>query len=258
MTALDFLTEPSAFDEYLHADHGEPRTAGGSGSGNFSHAGRPGEVGGSGAGTTDHWSTADDAAVAKQKSAIKDVIGGGQVHVDHSPIALRAGAVVESTLKELKDKGYKMPTNVKVELLDSPTISGGTEHYRGEHTLSVELPKNLPENADLDRAVRVAFPPSEDQYAETSVTNMKEVVLHEMGYVISYPVRGVSDTFIAQFGTGEVRAMRLERAANSVSHYAATRKEDFVAEAFVRKYCGESLSADAELLYKELHGPVIR
>lgn len=263
---------------------------GGAGSGNYGHAGRPGEVGGSTAdltktdvgqgvsGGTNKDTFSYEASQAE--NGIKHALGNtnADVYIDNYPTTIRAAKVTEDVLTEMRVKGYTMPGYVEVTTVQpriderNPGISGQTEARtvpgekvgsgnKIETRLRIFIPENLPKDANLDDAVKLVFggptldDPNIDRFA---VRTMREVIIHEMGHVQDAALINNRNIPLIFSSNDRENATRSQNAARSVSNYASRNPNEFIAEAFVRKYRGEMLGLDAQKMYDALHGPVIK
>lgn len=183
---------------------------------------------------------------------IKAVLGeGGSAYIENHPTAVDAGKTMLSVLAEMKEKGYELPASVAV-----------TRQY-GHPSGVTHIPKATPENllrgmgsdlmvtvpmipgdVDLDAAVAAGLG------ATTTARTIRDVVIHEMGHVAHGSMVGRPS---ADFGDPDVI-----KAATSVSKYAASSPQEFLAESFSRLYRGEKLTPEAMALYKKLEGPAIK
>lgn len=176
------------------------------------------------------------------------------VYIENHHAAVAAANVTASVMKEMKDKGYAVPQNVIVYTQQGGDRTGGATVLQPKReqddTVEIYVPHELPRGADLDKAVDVAFgehPAVEKMISQKfAVRTMKDVVVHEMGHVqAGYERRAFKDDS--------------EKAiAGKVSLYATHNAEEFIAEAFVRQYRGETLAPDVIQLYQRLKGPAIK
>lgn len=215
------------------------------------------------------------ATIDALKDAIGETIGSNRVYLEGSPLSLRVADTVSSTLKEMKDKGYTMPDKVFVQRDSNLAPHGSLERVVIDGQITTELhiymPATLPEDANVDDVIWMVFSGStDDGDPKFSITTMKDVIIHEMGHVQVRAERRLSAptsfdsayqhfAAIADGDINEVVVERAGRAAKSVSNYGwHGGMQEFLAEAFVRKYRGEKLTPDAETMYKLLEGPAIR
>jgi hypothetical protein len=246
----------------------------------------PGGPGGGQFCGTSTWDAARGATVAGQQSiraeletkidALLGATGGeSRTFIELSAISLKAAGVTESVLREMKAQGYRMPDRVFIQRDGGSSPHGAVEYsqfYLSElrrNELHIYFPASLPADANLNAAVSSAFGEraGENAYA---VQTARDIVLHEMGHVQhdsahhTMSFKDAARFFEPQAGIpgegspSQIGLSRLMLAARSVSHYAKTKPEEFVAEAFVRQYRGEQLSPGALHLYKLLQGPEIR
>jgi hypothetical protein len=223
-----------------------------------------------------------DKRYAQMQSARQEIatalghVGIDNVQVADMPTTVRTAHVAANVLKEMKDKGYRLPDSVNIEgdsgddgetVPSGVTVSDNPKYGTSNQALTIKIPTALPPDADLDRAVAVAYggkiPGTKiDKY---SAHNMRDVVIHEMGHVqhgfISYPQAVIHDAQVAFKATGDTEDQVIDKilsAARSVSGYAEHHPQEFVAEAFTRMYRGEKLTPEAMKLYKAMKGPAIQ
>lgn len=239
-------------------------TKGGPGSGNFGHAGRPGEVGGS---TPDGGSA--PIASGNPKSVtdnLRSVIGADVRNIDipSRPIAVSAANELTHVLTEMKSRGYDLPHSIKIQTVSGETPSarmrsGGPLSASGNE-LIVDIPDHLPDGANLDDSADLAFGGTHNGVRDFAINNFRDVVVHEMGH-LQHRSAGVEDHSLA-YTHGEIQRAwgidRYEKAVLSVSGYSAWKPSEFVAEAFVKLYRGDTLTPDAAYLYKLFDGPQVK
>ena len=245
------------------------RSAGGSGSGNFGHAGRPGEVGGSAPSEGD----VADVGLIQQAVALSQEIKdqtGVVASVDRQ--LLPVGKTVLGVLREMKASGYAMPDDVQIFRSSKASASGRTittdVNWKLAHvSMEIDVPESVPVDK-LDDAIAVAFGGRYLDGDEFSVRSMRDIVIHEMGHVqdrqkahddYSFQSAAVLSA-VGKAGAGEPKQHAYERvmdAARSVSIYGSRKPVEFKAEAFLRMYRGETLTPDAMKLYEALGGPEV-
>lgn len=268
-------------------DDGEVEAVkGGAGSGNFGHSGRPGLVGGSD--SNGGPVSANIGAVGRSYKPSQSLpigatdaitqqlheLSGAEVIVAPNANAVRAAAEVASTLEEIQGKGYVMPDQLTISAVSGgqDAIAGRTTWYRpsafqlniaaaigepslGPHTdLTIMVPENLPPEISLDKAVELGFGgktppfanrPNIDKFA---VRSMKDIFIHELAHVQDGP-RANNSWVNATTGNLDTGA-----AVRSVSNYANDSPSEFIAEAFVKLYRGETLSPESKRLFDALGG----
>jgi hypothetical protein len=205
------------------------------------------------------------------------------VHVDTTLPAVHAAEIAAKVIGEMQAKGYTMPNAISVisaqsqEAVFGPAgvtqIAPPTAGGHSDVQLALRIPATMPANADLDKAVAVAFGGRERDsfhgdvatyHDKFAARTMQDVVVHEMGHVqMGYKDPSFADARSAFHVTDDMHgdkqlARILTTATRSVSGYASRNASDFIAEAFTRQYRGETLSADAATLYKALGGPAIK
>jgi hypothetical protein len=264
------------------------RLLGGPGSGNFGHAGRPGERGGSAApeggmpveagpverrGGESGLTTTEEADYQTTRARMKQLVG--QVHIAESkPTATRAAAVVADVLEEMKGQGYRLPESVMVGLTGGGGIRGQMAEVRTvtagastERHLTIDIPEQLPDDANLDDAVAAVFggvasaaaekDPLYSAYDKFAVRTMKDVVVHEMAHTQAGHRGMLPLGKLLQ--SGEFTSTNaIARAMRRVSEYASKNQDEFLAEAFTRLRRGETLPEDSMKLYKALDGPPVK
>ena len=201
------------------------------------------------------------------------------------PNAVTAASHTLEALTEMQAQGYRLPDSVRIVTQDRMHVAGEIVFTRrsagleGEvkvhRAMTIRVPERLPPGANLDDAAYVAFGGKEregqpravpvmkdgkrvgwktdllgdpDQYDRFATRTMNDVIRHELGHVqAGHRGRALPGT------EGALRAAR------RVSLYAASDGEDeFLAEAFTKLARGETLPADAQALYDELGGPMVR
>lgn len=248
---------------------------GGVGSGHFGHEGRPGLVGGSAdsssvrllnrgfdAGDIFVYDKTGETSFRSSHVAsqfLHQVSGAFDVDVPEHPNALRAAFTVAETLREMRAKGYEMPDSVEVKLVSGTTdlLAGRTTWTRPRlsyapftTTLSISVPDQLPPEFSLDKAAEIGFGGKTknmaryDNIDRFSIRTFKDIVVHEMAHVQNGP------RLYKPMPGPEL----WPHAATTVSNYATDNTNEFLAEAFVKMYRGDTLSYDARKLYDELGG----
>lgn len=200
------------------------------------------------------------------------------VIVDKDPASQRAAVVTAAVLAEMKEAGYLMPNHIEVRrqgFHDKSTegVQGNLERRGGVLTLRVILPPGLPDDANLDDAVALAFgnpstvnprwaynDPDYSRYDEFASRTMADVIVHEMGHLQAGKRGNVPFMKLLQEGTFPTTDA-VRRAMMRVSEYTTrsmdSTADEFLAEAFTRIYRGETLPEDSQTLYDALQGPKV-
>ena len=204
-----------------------------------------------------------------------------QSHVYAHPLTLRAAPIVRDVLSEMKAKGYEMPSILDVSLNMGTMPSGSTEFVTNKGTgtvhdkvVNILLPFNAPQDASPDDLAKIGFGGKteapvfvsergadgkvtyhEERVDKFAVKSIRDTVIHEMGHVVA-GYHGLK--FFSELASDEWPPERAKAAARHVSDYASENANEFLAEAFTRKYRGEKLHPEAEALYQRLKGPKIR
>ena len=195
---------------------------------------------------------------------------GALTHVSDHPVAIRAAREVGNVLAEMRRKGYEMPEYVTVTHVEGTlrgntsvikSVGGGIGKNITSRFLEIMVPENLPDDVSLDDAVVKAFSGDENGVPKYTPRTLQEVVVHEMGHVLcGFRVVDEINEALEKIemrpdGTG----LRFtSKAGGQVSRYARKNGAEFVAEAFVKLYRGETLGKEAAELYKMLKGPEVR
>lgn len=235
---------------------------GGTGSGNFGHAGRPGEVGGSA--SSDQFPDTRQGA----KAALQDAVGAEiPVRVSDHPTAIRAAKDTAAVLREMRAKGYEMPTEVELRTTAQKYPSGEAEE-RG--LLSIQVPDDLPAGMSLDEAYNLAYGANvkvgviEDwnvrEIRKFTGDSFKDLIVHEMGHVNRRPMHFTENQQSADEFKREMAGVKaFERQARlHVSAYAAKNPDEFVAEVFTLLYNGKPVLPETRKVYDDLRGAPIR
>ena len=211
---------------------------------------------------------------------IKAGVGIESVFVENSSITNQAALTTLQVLTEMKDKGYKMPERLFVQLDWRSAPHGHTDAFvlpSGVglgNELHLEFPLAIRAlDPNLDNLMHLTFSGTAEfdiSISRFAVDNGRDMVLHEMGHVqkgvMTGGLGGVPEDFTAavQHFTGDrshgaIEAEseardRVQRAAYSVSRYAYKSPHEFLAESFVRQYRGEKLTPDAQEMYKLFGG----
>ena len=180
----------------------------------------------------------------------------------NAPQALDAATTTHDVLSEMKARGYEMPSAVNIDVVDTnaagpegvtdfvtPNADGSGSGLRTQ--LQILLPATLPPDANLDAAVKSAFGSSDQAPNAFAVSNMRDIVIHEMGHIQA----GLRDSKV---GIDGFSSLADQHAALTVSLYASTNVNEFMAESFTRLYRGESLQLHAQALYDRLDGPKVK
>lgn len=176
-----------------------------------------------------------------------------------SQIANTAASHVVEVLEEMKAQGYEMPDSVAVHLKPTGGVRGQVVFELGKRSLTINIPKALPADANLNDAVAIAFGGRDDGHERFAVRSMNDVVVHEMGHVQAGSrtkpgQSGLTSAAVQAFPTKDAQ----HAAMREVSNYAATNPDEFLAESFTRLYRGETLPKNAQRLYDALNGPKVR
>jgi len=183
--------------------------------------------------------------------------------------AVRTAQAVVDTLIEMKTKGYTMPARVSVVTSNQKDIAGSVDPNNLH--LKIHIPGELPRGANLDDAVKIGFSSKTDGQDDFVPRTMREVIVHEMAhiqYAAKASWRNVNlNTVVRDFAartkndfeniadSEDTAVERMMKAISSVSTYGHQAMPEFIAEAFTRKYRGEKLSRDAQLMYDLMKGP---
>ena len=193
--------------------------------------------------------------VDKVRNEIKTKTGI-TAYVADTPIARAIGMRLAEVLGEMKQRGYKMPSGVQVDHVQAmaPSASVSEGHF-GAH-LSVDIPEGLKNvtasGSALDSYVEAAFGgKTESGVDRFAGTTWRDTIVHEMGHVQHFAQGSVAVV-------GGDSAVKRGSAWQGVSEYAKTNQNEFVAEAFVRLYRGETLTPAAMRLYTRFSGPKVR
>jgi hypothetical protein len=218
-----------------------------------------------------------DDALAQLKAVVSTSFITGDKRRDvPSPVSTRAAVVVAAVLKEMQAKGYRMPERVDVGLSTHTGPHGavhgivirdmgkGEQLERDERHLSIGLPDALPDDADLDDAVKAVFSeqdlaqgdPLYAKYDRFTARTLKDVIVHEIGHVQAGH-RGQLNMAPMLSSNLFPSTAAIRQAMQRVSRYASTSADEFLAEAFTRLYRGETLAEDSMKLYRALRGPQV-
>lgn len=222
----------------------------------------------------------DTPSIETRWTAVKDTLAvaighAGSAFVERSPISVHVAEIATGVLAEMRDHGYRMPDEVFVQrdARDAPHGETSSDAWRPQQELHLYFPATLPADADPDAAVRATFSGQDGDVDRFTVRDVRDVILHEMGHVQArtsgeaQPITFFDTITRMAAGAGgkpatarsrEAATLRLNRITESVSRYAQQSPSEFVAEAFVRLYRGETLTPDAAALYAALKGPAIR
>ena len=243
--------------------------------------GRFAEMGGGGSAVPQ--ATTPTASLEQQTEAARKLIAsamgvnelpigpGGPVYVSQSPVAIRAALPVAMALREMEQRGYKMPATLWVTDREGgypggfTNVTTMTEGRRvqevGSH-IEIYLPRTIPADVDIDAAVRAAFE-AKSVVIPTTVHSVKDIVVHEMGHYFN----GVRLEGDRDWEFAAVRAQpgptpnnianateAVKQVAGKVSEYARSNVNEFLAETFTRLYRGDELPSDVHDLYAKLKG----
>lgn len=226
------------------------------------------------------WTKGAGGTRNEARAALQKAVGGEiPVGVDDHPVAIRAAHDIAAVLTEMRGKGYDMPTEIEVRAQARKSPSGEAED-RG--LLVINVPDQLPDDVSLDQAYAAAYGGKiavvEDGELKGEVqkfvgTTFRDLVIHEMGHINRQGVprtpyissrsspeeRKEAEESAKAFGEEMAANREYEREARrSVSEYAATNPDEFVAETFTMLYNGEVLPAKTMQIYKALRGAPIR
>jgi len=245
------MKTPAGFDRFTWDTFLEPRALGGPGSGNFGHSGGEGGPGNPGG------SSGAKMSAQQLTDALKNALNGASVIVSDHPTTIQTAKTALATLREMKSRGYRMPTMVEIVSSEEAAVRGETAvtAVRSTHTrLSVLVPNTIPADVSVDDAINAAFQKVPNAF---TIKNVKDVVVHEMGHVqVGIELNG-SDWASVGRGWGG-RWKNGPDVAKTVSDYASKNPDEFIAEAFTRLYRGETLSVDAMKMYRDLKGPEVK
>jgi hypothetical protein len=216
------------------------------------------------------------------RGALQDAVGEEiPVGVDDHPTAIDGAHRVAAVLREMRAKGYEMPTEIEVRANAKKHPSGAAED-RG--LLEISVPDHLPDGMTLDEAFNIAYG-SQNKIAVVENGELRgeirkfvgdtfrDLVIHEMGHINRR--KPPSMMYITVRSTPEEHAQaaqnsldftvemasikRFERQARlHVSEYAATNPDEFVAEVFTLLYNGRTLPPETMYIYDALRGARIR
>lgn len=236
-----------------------------------------------------------DAARTDLEAEFSERFPGSSIHVEGSELSVRAAYAVAGVLDEMAAKGYTLPPSVIVNRDAHESLHGDVVRRNGwsGSQLTITLPVNVPEHLDnqgvktpfpLDTMAALAFgarvqesvaPDARPSSLKVTVPafavrTFADVVVHEMGHVQHQLSASAAEFSQTSFEEAALRAfggrdsdayeasVRGRTAALGVSRYATKSPREFVAEAFVRQYRGETLSPDAAALYRVFGGPKVR
>jgi len=172
------------------------------------------------------------------------------ITVDDHPHCLRAAVTVVEVLREMQAKGYRMPTSVAIAL-EGEKIHGETV-WLSELTLN--LPEHAPLTATLEELTKIAFGSYDRHYTEQA---FRDIVIHELAH-INHGLCKEFEDLKAIDGPWHHSVNFANKIAKTVSAYAMTSSHEFIAEAFVKLYRGETLPPEAMAMYEALEGPEIK
>ena len=215
------------------------------------------------------------------RAALQDAVGREiPVGVDDHPTAIQAAHQTAAVLREMRAKGYEMPEEIEIRLQSRKYPSGAVEE-RG--LLTINVPDNLPPEMTLDEAYAIAYGPNvkvaviEDWEAREirkyTGDTFRDLIIHEMGHInrrgsprtlyltarSSPEERVEAEASTKAFGEEMAAIKQFERVARrSVSQYATTNPDEFVAEVFTLLYNGKTLPEETMKTYEALRGAKIR
>jgi hypothetical protein len=215
------------------------------------------------------------------RKAIMDVIEG-PVGVDDHPVAIRAAHDVAVKLQEMKQRGYPMPHQVVVEAQQGRKAPGGEAWENG--TIFLRVPDNLPPEMSMDEAMAIRSKPVEGDINPFTgkphppglpkfvSQKFEDVVVHEMGHILRRPSIAApyitnrsspedlakSEASREQFAKEMAANKGFEAAANTVSQYAHSNPDEFVAEVFTVLYNGGTLPPATLAVYDGFRGATVR
>jgi 4a-hydroxytetrahydrobiopterin dehydratase len=187
-----------------------------------------------------------------------------KVSVAKAQPAITVASHVADVLQEMQTKGYEMPDSITVRVTDREHLHGLVEITRatGARDLTITVPQALPATANMDDAAVIAFGGQAvvdgHTYDRFTAQSMNDIVLHEMGHVQAGLRPKMPPGWNQKWSTKAMKEAQRSVSIYAASDTATSDQGEFLAEAFVRLYRGETLPPQAQKLYDDLNGPKVK